>query len=233
MNHKERIAARVAQELKDGDVVNLGIGIPTMVVDFLPTDMHVFVHSENGILGVGPTPMPDKIDKDLVNAGKLPVTVLTGASYFDSAASFAMIRGGHVDVSILGVLQVDEQGRIANWAVPGKSVLGVGGAMDLLEGSQKVIVATTHNTKDGQPKLVKKASYPLTSMRKADVIVTELAFFEVGEQGLVLKELAPNVTLEEVRERTEADFQVDVDWKDKQELGVTKWLLSSTPYARP
>lgn len=233
MNEKERIARRVAKELQNGNIVNLGIGIPTLVVEYLPEKIEVFIHSENGILGVGPAPAADEVDKDLVNAGKLPVTVSTGASYFDSAASFAMIRGGHVDVSILGVLQVDEQGRVANWAVPGKSVLGVGGAMDLLEGSKKVIVATTHTTKEGSPKLVKQATYPLTSIRRVDLIVTELAVFEVRDRTLVLTELAPHVTLEEVRSKTEAHFQVQLA-NDKTGECVTntygqevrKWLSS-------
>ncbi|WP_126425221.1 3-oxoacid CoA-transferase subunit B [Brevibacillus marinus] len=208
MDKKERIASRAAKELKNGDVVNLGIGIPTMVTDYLPENVQVFVHSENGILGVGPTPRPEEVDPDLVNAGKMPVTIKEGASFFDSAASFSMIRGGHVDVTILGVLQVDERGRIANWALPGQAVLGVGGAMDLLEGAKKVIVATTHTTKEGEPKLVRKTSYPLTSERKVDLIVTELAVFEVTEQGLVLTELADGVSLEEVAAKTEARFTI-------------------------
>lgn len=208
MDDKQLIAARIAKELNNGDIVNLGIGIPTMVVDYLPPDVSVYIHSENGILGVGPTPNPSEIDRDLVNAGKQPVTVMTGAAYFDSASSFAMIRGGHIDVSILGALQVDEQGRIANWAVPGASVLGVGGAMDLLEGSKKVIVATTHCTKEGKPKLVKQCNYPLTSLRKVDLIVTELVLFKVTGEGLVLMEMSSKVSLEEIRSKTEASFQI-------------------------
>lgn len=206
MDEKVRIAARTAKELKHGDVVNLGIGIPTMVPDYLPPGICVFIHSENGILGVGPTPAKEEIDPDLVNAGKLPVTVQTGASYFDSASSFAMIRGGHIDVAILGVLEVDENGRIANWALPGQTVLGVGGAMDLLEGAAKIIVATTHTTKEGKPKLVRSCHYPLTSRRKADLIVTELAVFQVTDQGLCLMELADGVSLETVIQLTEARF---------------------------
>lgn len=211
MNEKDEkviIAKRIAQELQDGDIVNLGIGIPTMVVDYLPEDINVHIHSENGILGVGPTPTSEEADKDLVNAGKTPVTILEGAAYFDSASSFAMIRGGHIDVAILGALQVDEQGRIANWSVPGKSVLGVGGAMDLLEGSKKVIVATTHTTKEGEPKLVKDATYALTSLRKVDLIVTELAVFQVTPDGLLLTELLGSTTLEEVVKQTTASFRV-------------------------
>ncbi|MCR8641054.1 3-oxoacid CoA-transferase subunit B [Paenibacillus sp. N1-5-1-14] len=208
MGDKERIASRVAQELRSGDIVNLGIGIPTLVVDYLAEDVNVFIHSENGILGVGPTPSADEVDPDLVNAGKLPVTVLTGAAYFDSASSFAMIRGGHVDVSILGALQVNRRGQIANWAVPGSLVLGVGGAMDLLEGTKRVIVATTHCTKEGAPKLVAEATYPLTSLRRADLIVTELAIFEVDDDGLTLIEVAPDITLEELQKKTDAPFQI-------------------------
>ncbi len=218
MNIKEKIAARVAKELKDGDVVNLGIGIPTLVADFIDDRLQIFIHSENGILGVGPSPAPEKIEPQLVNAGKKPVTILPGASFFDSAASFAMIRGGHVTVAILGALEVDEKGHIANWAVPNEAVLGVGGAMDLLEGVQKVIVTTTHTTKAGRPKLVKQLTYPITSNRKVDLIVTELAVFEVDEAGLVLKELAPSVTLEEVKEKTAAHFRVALE-------GEGQWSL--------
>lgn len=208
MSNKHMIAKRAGLALEDGDIVNLGIGIPTLVADYVPEGIKVYLHSENGILGVGPTPQPDKVDKNLVNAGKLPVTVEQGASFFDSASSFAMIRGGHVDVSILGVLQVDENGRVANWAVPGKSVLGVGGAMDLLEGSRKVIVTTLHTTKEGESKIVKELQYPVTSLRKVDLIITELAVFEVDEEGLVLIELSTGQTIESVKSKTDARFRV-------------------------
>jgi 3-oxoacid CoA-transferase/3-oxoacid CoA-transferase subunit B len=208
MNVKQYIAARAAKELKNGDIVNLGIGIPTMVADFIPPDVQVFLHSENGILGVGPTPDQAHIDKELVNAGKLPVTVLEGSSFFDSASSFAMIRGGHVTVSILGVLQIDAKGRIANWAVPGKSVLGVGGAMDLLEGSKKVIVTTMHTTNQGESKIVKELTYPITSERRVDLIITDLAVFSVKKDGLHLIELAPGISLMEVQQKTEAPFHI-------------------------
>ncbi|MFC3884071.1 3-oxoacid CoA-transferase subunit B [Bacillus songklensis] len=218
MNTKEYIAARAAKELKNGDIVNLGIGIPTLVADYIPADVQVFLHSENGILGVGPTPDDENIDQDLVNAGKLPVTVLEGASFFDSASSFAMIRGGHVSVSILGVLQIDAKGRIANWAVPGKSVLGVGGAMDLLEGSKKVIVTTMHTTNQGASKIVKDLSYPITSERNVDLIITDLAVFEVRKDGLHLIELAPGVSLEEVQKKTDAPFHVDESLKQDNEV---------------
>ncbi|MEH7331133.1 3-oxoacid CoA-transferase subunit B [Neobacillus drentensis] len=208
MNVKHYIAERAAKELKDGDIVNLGIGIPTLVADHIPENIQVFLHSENGILGVGPTPEQEHVDKDLVNAGKLPVTVVEGSSFFDSASSFAMIRGGHVTVSILGVLQIDEKGRIANWAVPGKSVLGVGGAMDLLEGSKKVIVTTMHTTDKGESKIVKESTYPITSERAVDLIITDLAVFSVKQDGLHLIELAPGISLKEVQEKTEAPFQI-------------------------
>jgi 3-oxoacid CoA-transferase/3-oxoacid CoA-transferase subunit B len=205
---KQYIAARAAKELKHGDIVNLGIGIPTLVADYIPSDVKVFLHSENGILGVGPTPDPEHIDQNLVNAGKLPVTVLEGSSYFDSASSFAMIRGGHVSVSILGVLQIDAIGRIANWAVPGKSVLGVGGAMDLLEGSKKVIVTTMHTTNQGESKIVKELTYPNTTERRVDLIITDLAVFSVKKDGLHLIELAPGISLMEVQQKTEAPFHI-------------------------
>lgn len=208
MNVKHYIAARAAKELKNGDIVNLGIGIPTLVADHIPPSIRVFLHSENGILGVGPSPDQDQLDPELVNAGKKPVTIKEGSSFFDSASSFAMIRGGHVTVSILGVLQIDAKGRIANWAVPGKSVLGVGGAMDLLEGSKKVIVTTMHVTDKGEPKLVKELTYPMTSERKVDLIITDLAVFAVEEDGLQLIELAPGISLDEVRQKTDAPFRI-------------------------
>lgn len=208
MSHKVFIAKRAAEALNDGDIVNLGIGIPTLVADYVPDGITVFLHSENGILGVGPSPAQNQVDKNLVNAGKLPVTVEIGSSFFDSASSFGMIRGGHVDVSILGVLQVDEKGRVANWAVPGKSVLGVGGAMDLLEGSKKVIVTTLHTTKEGDSKIVKELQYPITSERKVDLIITELAVFEVVDEGLFLIETAPGITIEQIQKHTEATFKI-------------------------
>ena len=217
MSDKHVIAKRAGLALEDGDIVNLGIGIPTLVADFVPEGIKVYLHSENGILGVGPTPQPVEIDKNLVNAGKLPVTVEDGASFFDSASSFAMIRGGHVDVSILGVLQVDEKGRVANWAVPGKSVLGVGGAMDLLEGSRKVIVTTLHTTKEGESKIVKELQYPITSLRKVDLIITELAVFEVDEEGLVLIEVLPGQTIESVKANTDARFRIALSSKESLE----------------
>lgn len=211
MNSKERIAARVAKELNNGDVVNVGIGIPTLVPNFIPEDINVFLHSENGILGVGNTPTAEEIDANIVNASKKPVTVKEGASFFDSASSFGMIRGNHVDVAILGALEVTEDGLIANWAIPGKPVLGVGGAMDLLEGAKKVIISITHTTKMGEPKIVRRNQYPLTSHRKVELIVTDLAVFKVTKEGLVLIELSSDSTLEEVKAKTDAHFKVDIN----------------------
>jgi 3-oxoacid CoA-transferase B subunit len=201
------IARRVAQHLEPGDVINLGIGLPTLVADHVPEGVKVFLHTENGMVGAGPTPEPGKVDPELINAGKLPVTEDVGAAYFSSSESFAMIRGGHVSVAVLGVLQVDRLGRIANWAIPGKPILGVGGAMDLLVGAKTVIVATTHLTKKGEPKIVEECSFPLTGSRSADLIVTEHATFSVDEEGLVLKEVAPHSALEWVRSNTPVPFR--------------------------
>ncbi|MEB3103690.1 3-oxoacid CoA-transferase subunit B [Ferviditalea candida] len=205
---KDMIAQRAARELQDGDIINLGIGIPTRVADFIPEGLNVFLHTENGLLGVGPTPERHETDPDLVNAGKMPVTETTGSSFFSSADSFAMIRGGHIDVAILGALQVDALGRVSNWSVPGQSIIGVGGAMDLLTGAKKVVITMNHTTREGESKIVETCSLPLTSLRKVDVIITELAVFNVSRQGLTLIELMPGVTLEEVKERTAAGFQI-------------------------
>lgn len=204
---REQIAARAARLLAPGWVVNLGIGIPTLVARHLQNDQ-IFLHSENGLLGVGPPPPPDRVDPNLIDAGKRPVTVRPGASYFDSAQSFAMIRGGHVDAAVLGALQVDERGRIANWSVPGEPVLGVGGAMDLLEGVREVIAVLTHSTREGAPKLVRACTLPLSSVRAASFVVTELATFKVGPGGLVAVELAEGVRMDELRARTGARFEV-------------------------
>ncbi|PWA08030.1 succinyl-CoA--3-ketoacid-CoA transferase [Pueribacillus theae] len=198
------IAKRAAKELTDPCTVNLGIGIPTLVAEYIH-DENVFLHTENGLLGVTGVDEKD-IDPNLVNAGKLPVGEAVGASYFNSADSFAMIRGGHIDVAILGVLQVDQTGVIANWAVPGKNIMGVGGAMDLLIGAKKVIVVMTHTNKDGSSKMLKECTYPITSTRSVDMIITELAVFKVVDKSLRLVELMPGVTIEEVRAKTEADF---------------------------
>ncbi|WP_435371936.1 3-oxoacid CoA-transferase subunit B [Sporosarcina luteola] len=199
---QELIARRAASELKGSSVVNLGIGIPTLVAKYVEDEL-IHFHTENGLLGVTEV---EEEDPNLVNAGKLPVGERVGASFFSSAESFGMIRGGHVDVAILGALQVDETGRIANWAIPGKSIIGVGGAMDLLVGAKKVIVTTSHLTKDGNSKLMKTCTFPLTSTRSVDMIITELAVFTVVNEQLVLTELMPGATLEQVRESTEARF---------------------------
>lgn len=210
MNVQQQIAARAVAHIPPGAVVNLGIGIPTLVADHLPIDS-VALQTENGLLGVGPTPGPGEVDPDLVHAGKQPVTARPGASYFASSESFAMIRGGHVDVAVLGALQIDARGRIANWAVPGKPVLGVGGAMDLLVGARTVVVTTTHTAKDGSPKIVDEASYPLTAQRPVDVVVTEAATFRVADGRLVLVELADGVTPDWVREHTDAPYTVAIE----------------------
>ena len=206
MNEKELIASRAAALLQPGWVVNLGIGIPTMVTRFVNPDAFCF-QTENGMLGLGPPPEKDRVDPNLVDAGKRPVTERQGASFFDSATSFAMIRGGHVDAVILGALQVDEKGRVANWAIPGEPVLGVGGAMDLMSGARNVIVVMTHNAKDGAPKLVRECSLPLTSLRPATWVVTELATIRVDESGLSLVECAPGASIDAVRARTSARFR--------------------------
>jgi 3-oxoacid CoA-transferase B subunit len=203
------IAARVAGHLRDGDVINLGIGIPTLVADHLEA-RPVTLHTENGMLGVGPTPGGDAVDVNLVNAGKLPVSETPGAAYFSSSESFAMIRGGHVGVAVLGALQVDARGRVANWAVPGKPILGVGGAMDLLVGARHVIVATTHVTKHGEPKIVEECTLPLTAERAVDLIVTEHATFAVRDGGLVLIEVADGTPREWVRQHTAAAYREEL-----------------------
>lgn len=203
---REVIAARAARELRPGDVVNLGIGIPALVPNFLAAGA-VHLHSENGVLGFGEAPDADHVDPNLVNAGKQPVTELPGTAYFDSSLSFAMIRGGHVDAAVIGALQVAANGDIANWAVPGKAVLGVGGAMDLCAGARRVIVTMTHTEKDGAPKIVESLTLPATAFGVVDTIVTELAVFRVEEGRLVLVELQPGATLDEVRARTGAAFE--------------------------
>ncbi len=205
---RTRIAARAAQELRAGEIVNLGIGLPTMLPDFLGPDTEVFLHSENGILGVGPRPAQDNVDPDLIDANKRPVTALAGAAYFDSASSFAMIRGGHVDVAVLGALQVSETGDIANWAVPGKDVLGVGGAMDLVVGARRVIITMTATTSAGEPKVVDQCSYPLTARGGADIVVTEQAVFRLLDGRLTLTELHGGASLEDVQAVTTANFAI-------------------------
>jgi len=202
---KLRIARRAAMELRPGDVVNLGIGIPTLVADWVGED--VYIHTENGLLGVGPAPAPDEVDPDLVNAGKQPVTERPGSAYFDSAQSFAMIRGGHVGVAVMGGLQVDEEGNLANWALPGQDVLGVGGAMDLACGARRVIVTMLHTTRAGEPKLVRRCTLPLTARRVVDTVITELAVFRFREGKLCLEEVLEGLSVDDIRRVTEARFE--------------------------
>ena len=201
---REIIARRVADFFKEGDLGNLGIGLPTLVANYIPADRNIMLHSENGFIGIGPVPEPGKEDKDMVNAGGGPVTIVPGGACFDSAMSFALARGGHVDVTVLGALEVDEKGNLANWIIPGKIVPGMGGAMDLVIGAKQVIIAMEHTTKDGSPKILKSCVLPLTAVNVVDFIVTELGVMEVTKDGIVLRELAPDVTVEDIQAKTEA-----------------------------
>lgn len=206
LNGRELIARRIAREFKDGDIVNLGIGMPTLVANYIPEGVEILLQSENGFIGIGPAPMEGENDPDLINAGNQPVTILPGGCFFDSAISFGIIRGGHIDATVLGTLEVDQEGNIANYIIPGKMVLGMGGAMDLCIGAKKVIIASEHTNRKGESKILKRCRLPLTAVGEANLIVTELAVMEVTTEGLVLKETAPGVTVDEVISKTEADL---------------------------